>query len=64
MKALYDEMEKEAVEIFSAQGIAKKDMALVRGAEMRYYGQLRDIDIVLPEVGLGAPFTEIASRSW
>jgi N-methylhydantoinase A len=58
LKALYDEMEKEALEIFSAQGIAKKDMALVRGAEMRYYGQLRDINIVMPEVGLATPFAD------
>jgi N-methylhydantoinase A len=57
MKALYDAMEKEAVAIFGRQGIAEKDMALIRGAEMRYYGQLRDIDILLPETGLGSPFT-------
>ena len=30
----------------------------MRGAEMRYYGQLRDIDIFLPETTLGSPFDE------
>jgi N-methylhydantoinase A len=58
MGILYDAMEKEAVDIFVSQGIAKKDMALIRGAEMRYYGQLRDINIVLPESNLESPFTD------
>jgi len=40
-------MEKEAVATFARQGIREKDMAVVRGAEMRYFGQLRDIDVVL-----------------
>ncbi len=56
VKALYHAMEKEAKAIFARQGISEKDMALVRGAEMRYYGQLRDIDIFLPETRLGSPF--------
>ena len=56
VKALYDAMEKEAVAIFTRQGISKKDMVLVRGAETRYYGQLRDINIFLPETNLGSPF--------
>lgn len=56
VKALYHAMEKEAKAIFARQGISEKNMALVRGAEMRYYGQLRDIDIFLPETTLGSPF--------
>ena len=56
VKALYSAMEKEARSIFARQGISEKEMALVRGAEMRYYGQLRDIDIFLPETTLGSPF--------
>jgi len=51
-------MEKEAKAIFARQGISEKAMALVRGAEMRYYGQLRDIDIFLPETTLGSHFDE------
>jgi N-methylhydantoinase A len=58
VKAPYDAMEKEAVAIFARQGIDEKDMVIVRGAEMRYYGQLRDIDIFMPETSLGSPFTE------
>lgn len=58
IKALYNAMEKEAKAIFARQGISDKDMALVRSAEMRYYGQLRDIDIFLPETKLGASFTQ------
>jgi N-methylhydantoinase A len=58
MKDLYDAMEKEARAIFARQGISERDMALVRGAEMRYYGQLRDINIFLPETNLGSPFDE------
>ncbi len=56
VKALYNAMEKEAKAIFARQGISVKDMGLVRGAEMRYYGQLRDIDIFLPETTLGSAF--------
>ncbi len=33
-------------------------MKLVRGAEMRYLGQLRDIVIFLPENRRGEPFTD------
>jgi N-methylhydantoinase A len=56
IKTLYQAMQKEAKAIFARQSISEKDMALVRGAEMRYYGQLRDIDIFLPETTLGASF--------
>jgi N-methylhydantoinase A len=58
MKALYDEMENEAKAIFARQGISEKDMTMVRSSETRYYGQLRDIDVFLPETNLGSPFTE------
>jgi N-methylhydantoinase A len=57
-KALYDVMEKEATAIFARQGVPKKDLVMVRGAEMRYYGQLRDIDVVLPEEKLGSRFDD------
>ena len=58
VKALYGAMEKEAIDIFARQGISEKDMSLVRGAEMRYFGQLRDIDVTLPEIKTGKPFLE------
>lgn len=55
---LFRSLEKEAVDVLRRQGVAKADMALVRGAEMRYFGQLRDIDVALPESRLGAEFTD------
>jgi N-methylhydantoinase A len=37
-------------------------MAVVRGAEMRYFGQLRDIDVVLPEKKVGSAFTKASLK--
>jgi len=62
-KALYDAMESEATAIFARQGIAQKDLAMVRGAEMRYYGQLRDIDVLLPETSLGSTFNDTTLKA-
>jgi N-methylhydantoinase A len=58
VKDLYDSMEKEAIAIFARQGVSEKDMTIARSAEMRYFGQLRDIDVNLPEAKTGEPFTE------
>jgi N-methylhydantoinase A len=58
LKTLYLAMEKEGVDILKRQGIGEKDTKLVRGAAMRYFGQLHNIDIFLPEVGVGEPFAE------
>jgi len=33
-------------------------MKLIRGAEMRYFGQLNDVDVALAETKDGEPFTE------
>jgi N-methylhydantoinase A len=49
VSGLFHSLEKEALEVLERQGVARKDMALVRGGEMRYFGQLRDIDVALPE---------------
>jgi len=57
MQKLYEAMEADAVATFRKQGIREPDMAIVRGAETRYFGQLRDIDIYLPETKLGEPFS-------
>jgi N-methylhydantoinase A len=35
----------------------------VRGAGVRYYGQLHDIEVLLPETGTGEPFDEEALKS-
>jgi N-methylhydantoinase A len=58
VKTLYDSMEKEAVGVFSRQGLSEKDMKVVRSAEMRYFGQLRDINVTLPEAKTGKTFTQ------
>jgi N-methylhydantoinase A len=62
IKALYRAMKKEAVAIFARQGIGEKKMTIVRGAEMRYFGQLRDIHVTLPEVRAGKSFTKATLR--
>ena len=58
VKGLFDSLEKEGIAILTRQGVAEKDMKLIRGAEMRYFGQLHDVNIALPETKKGEPFTE------
>jgi N-methylhydantoinase A len=58
IKTLYDSMEQEASDIFARQGISTDAMLMVRSAEMRYFGQLHDIDILLPATKIGRPFTD------
>lgn len=63
VKGLYDAMEQEAVAAFAQQGIGREDMDISRGAEMRYFGQLRDIDVTMPEVGTGTEYAETDLKS-
>jgi N-methylhydantoinase A len=58
IQPLYAAMEAEAVDTLARQGVERKGLTVVRGAEMRYYGQLRDINITLPESVLDGPFEE------
>ena len=58
VKGFYDSLEEEGIAILKRQGVAEKDMKLVRGAEMRYFGQLHDVDVAIPETKEGEPFTE------
>jgi len=58
MRGWYDSLEAEGVNTLARQGLPEGDMKLVRGAEMRYLGQLRDIVIFLPENRKGEPFTD------
>ena len=46
---LIHSLEQDALKILEQQGVERQDMALVRGAEMRYFGQLHDIDVSLPQ---------------
>jgi len=58
LKILYGSMEREGVNVLKSQGIGEKDIKSVRGAAIRYFGQLHNIDIFLPEVEVGEPWTE------
>jgi N-methylhydantoinase A len=60
---LYDAMQKESLDILKRQGIEEKEIKIVRGAAIRYFGQLHNIDIFLPEVGVGEPWTEQGVKS-
>jgi N-methylhydantoinase A len=53
VKGLFDAMEGEAADILRKQGVSEEETKLVRGAEIRYYGQLHDIEILLPEAPKG-----------
>lgn len=58
LKNHYDSLEQEGVATLTKQGVLDKDMKLIRGAEMRYFGQLRDIEVSLPERDGREPFTD------
>jgi N-methylhydantoinase A len=58
----YGDLEEEGLAILSRQGVAKDDIKLMRGAEMRYFGQIRDIVVFLPETARGEPFKETTLR--
>lgn len=55
---LFAELQEEAMAVLRRQGVVDKDISLVRGAEMRYFGQLRDIDVHLPESRPGEVFND------
>jgi len=58
LKGFYDGLEEEGTATLTRQGVAEKDMKLIRGAEMRYFGQLRDITVFIAEAKSDAPFSE------
>jgi N-methylhydantoinase A len=58
MKSLYDSMEEEGLGILRREKISENTIKFIRGAEMHYYGQLHDIEILLPDTKAGADFTE------
>lgn len=58
LKAWYTSLEQEGLNTMLRQGLNKDDMEFIRGAEMRYFGQLRDIVVFLPETARGEAFTE------
>jgi N-methylhydantoinase A len=58
LKGWYHALEEEGLNTLARQGLTKENMQLARGAEMRYFGQLRDIVIFLPENRRGESFTD------
>ncbi len=46
------------MDILKRQGIDEKEIKISRGAAIRYFGQLHNIDIFLPEAGVHDPWTE------
>ena len=58
LKSWYNGLEEEGLNTLARQGLTSENMKLARGAEMRYFGQLRDIVIFLPENRSGEPFTD------
>ena len=45
---LYDEMAAEAVDGFSALGVAARDVAFSRTADLRYVGQFHEVEVEVP----------------
>jgi N-methylhydantoinase A len=60
---LYLAMEEEGAGILKRQGIGESEIRIVRGAAIRYFGQLHNIDVTLPEVGVREPWTEESVKS-
>jgi N-methylhydantoinase A len=63
MRRLYQAMEMEGLDILKRQGIDEKDIQIVRGVAIRYFGQLHNIDVFLPEVGVHEVWTEETMKS-
>ena len=62
VKSFFASLEEEGRAILKRQGVPAKDMKLIRGAEMRYFGQLNDVNVALPETKNGEPFSEETLR--
>ncbi len=58
LKDLYHSLEEEGAATLARQGVTEGEMRFIRGAEMRYSGQLHDIEVLLPEIRRGAPFAK------
>jgi N-methylhydantoinase A len=63
LRDLYLSLESEGADILRRQGLAENDISIVRGAAMRYYGQLHSIDVFLPDSNVGRPFTDETTES-
>ena len=57
LRDLYVSLEREGADILKRQGLAENNVSLLRGAAMRYFGQLHSIDVFMPATGVGDPFS-------
>ena len=57
VKGIYDSLEEEGMAVLTRQGVIEEEMKFIRGAEIRYYGQIHDIEVFLPEMKRNQPFT-------
>lgn len=62
LKDIFDSLEKEGTAILKKQGVDERDIKFIHGAEMRYFGQLHDVNVFLEEKKKGEKFTEITFR--
>jgi N-methylhydantoinase A len=58
VKSLYDSLDEEGRAVLARQGVQPENMKLIRGAEMRYYGQLNDVSVSVPSSDHGNDFSE------
>jgi N-methylhydantoinase A len=58
VRSLYDSLREEGRAVLARQGVQPEDMKLIRGAEMRYYGQLNDVSVSIPNGSHGDDFSE------
>lgn len=58
LRELFRSLEEEGAHVLKRQGLTEKELRVIRGAAMRYFGQLHSIDVFLPESALGDPFGE------
>ncbi len=62
LRASFLALEKEGINILRQQKVTESNVRLIRGAGIRYYGQLHDMEVLLPEVSIGANFAEEATK--
>ncbi|MBM4433561.1 MAG: hydantoinase/oxoprolinase family protein [Chloroflexi bacterium] len=64
VRALYREMEQQAVEGLGAMGIARDAVAFTRTADLRYVGQFHEVEVEVPSGELSAAAMERAIENF
>jgi len=57
VKGIYHSLEEAGAAILAQQGVAEEDKEFIHGAEIRYFGQIHDIEVLLPATRRGEPIT-------